>query len=110
MPVLPFRCLCLQAWGLALLLSFHWPWVAAREARVESSLLKKSSDAVAQLLREVVESPSLGVFKDCGDVTLRDVVSGHDEDGLRFNWMILEGFSNLNDSMIRLLCSFVLGL
>lgn len=57
-----------------------------------------------------MESPSLEVFKNCGDVTPRDVVSGHDEDGLRFNWMILEGFSNLNDSMIRLLCSFVLGL
>jgi len=81
-----------------------------QQERLGLNLLKKSSDAVAQLLREVVESPSLGVFKVCGDVTPRDVVSGHDEDGLRFNWMILEGFSNLNDSMIRLLCSFVLGL
>ena len=62
---------------MALLLSFHWPWVAAREARVESSLLKKSSDAVAQLPREVVESPSLEVLQNCADVALRDVVSEH---------------------------------
>ena len=37
-------------------------------------LLKKSSEAVAQAAREVVESPSLEEFKNCGDVTLGDIV------------------------------------
>ena len=35
-----------------------------------------------RLLREAVESPSLEVLKNCGDVALRDVVSGHGGDGL----------------------------
>jgi len=29
-----------------------------------------------RLPRDVVQSPSLGMFKNCGDVALRDVVSG----------------------------------
>jgi len=33
-------------------------------------------------------------------VALRDVVSGHGEDGLGLDWMVLDVFSNLNDSMI----------
>ena len=32
--------------------------------------------------REVVELPFLEVFMKCGDVTQRDVVSGHGGDGL----------------------------
>jgi len=39
-------------------------------------LHRKSSDSLAHVPREVAESPSLEVFKKCGHVILRDVVSG----------------------------------
>ena len=40
------------------------------------------------LPRELVVSPSLEVLKNCGDVALRDVVSGHGGDRLGLDWMI----------------------
>ena len=43
----------------------------------EELILQKSSEAVAQLPREVVQSPSMEVFKNRVDVALRDVVSEH---------------------------------
>ena len=49
----------------------------------EEFLIQNSGDAVAQLPREVVGSPSLEVLQICGDVALRDIVSGHDGMGWR---------------------------
>ena len=48
-----------------------------------------------------MESPSLGVFKNCVDVALRDVVSGHGGDGLMLVRDDLRGLFNLGDSMIQ---------
>ena len=49
-----------------------------------------------RLPREVVGSPSMGMFKKHRDVALRDVVSGHGGDGLGLDWVILAVFCNLN--------------
>ena len=46
-------------------------------------------------------SASLEVFRKHRDVALRDVASGHGGDGLGLDCMVLEVFSNLNDSMIQ---------
>ena len=47
-----------------------------------------------------MESLPLEVFKNHGDVILRDIVGGHGGCGSGFNWMILEVFSKLNDSVL----------
>ena len=55
---------------------------------------------MAQLPMEVVGSPSLEVLKNHGDMALRNVVSGHGGGGLEWDWIILDVFSNPNDSTI----------
>ena len=54
---------------------------------------------MAQLPREVVESPSLEVFQNHGEVALRAVGMV----GMRsqLDLVILEAFSNLNDSRVQ---------
>ena len=53
-----------------------------------------------RLPREVVESPSLEVLKNCGDVAHGDVVSGHGWGWFGVRVGKLGVFSNLNDSVI----------
>lgn len=45
--------------------------------------------------RTQVGSLFLEVFKNCGDVALRDMVSGHSGDELGLGLVFLEVFSNL---------------
>jgi len=44
-----------------------------------------------RLLREVVESPSLEMFREHGDVALRDLVSEHGGNGLVVGLYVLSG-------------------
>ena len=52
-----------------------------------------------RLPRAVGESPSQGLFKECGDVAHGDTVSGHSGGGLGLDLVISELFSNLNGSI-----------
>jgi len=56
------------------------------------------------LPREVMKSPSLEVFEEHGDVSLRAMASEHGGDGLMVGKMVLVVFSNVNDSMF--LCRY----
>lgn len=59
----------------------------------------------------MVESLSLEVFRQCGDVALRDVASGHGGDASGLDLVNLVVYYNLSDSMkkikvnILMLCS-----
>lgn len=60
----------------------------------------ESGKALAQAA--LVESVFLEIFKNCKDVTLGDMVSGHGGDELASVWGILRTFSNLHVSIITL--------
>jgi len=51
---------------------------------IRKHFFSESGDAEVQLLREVVGSLFLEVFRSCEDVALRDVVDGHGGGGLAF--------------------------
>ena len=53
-----------------------------------------------RLPRQLMESLFLEVFKNLGDVALRDVVGGHGGSGLGLELVTLAVFSNLNDFVI----------
>lgn len=59
-------------------------------------IYSQSSEVLAQAAWGLKGSPSLGMFQNCGDMTLRDVVCGG---GLELNLGISRVISNCNDPM-----------
>ena len=70
------------------------------QGRFRVHIVKSFSEQVV-MHWAVVGSPSLEVFKSCGDAALRDVVSGHGGDGLMIRQGDLFGLPNFNDSVIQ---------
>ena len=66
----------------------------------EKFLLQMSGEALEVAAQEVVESPSLEVFKKRVDVALKDVVNGMLVMGWQLALMTLEVLSNLSGSLI----------
>ena len=66
----------------------------------DNFLSKRVAKHWHRLPREVVESPSLEVFKSHVNVALSDIGSGHGGMGCWLDLVVLKIFSNLNDSMI----------
>ena len=62
-------------------------------------VFRRTGAVLAQLPRKVVVSPTLGLYSYGRDVTLRDMVSGHGGNELELDWVILEIFSNFDDSI-----------
>ena len=68
---------------------------------IRKYLFSESGEAVAQgCPGKWGESPSLEVFKNCGDVALRGMVCGMVGAGLQLDWTNLEVLSNINDSAV----------
>ena len=70
-------------------------------AQCSEEQCRQGSSGVCRLINSTTDSVLLGHFhghKSCGNVALRDMVSGHGVGGLGLG--ILEVFSNFNDFMM----------
>jgi len=66
---------------------------------IRKSFSERVSGHWHRLPKGVVGLLPLELFKDHGEGALRDVVSGHGEDGLGLDSVILEIFFSFNDSI-----------